>query len=196
VPLRNPGAAANPAGIISVALEVVQTPTFARANNPGNANQLMQAIGAQGAAVFGFFAFADGSDAHWEQLGAIPIDTTKESIAAGASLDGNIVFVGTQPPRGGAGGRLFALTAASGFASIQLPTPIANAQTGDAGAQIARIVVSATTVFLTFNRQGQGRILRYARRDDVRSMQFEVLDGVLQGNRDYYGLEWADGNLY
>src|SRR5262249_36193224 len=81
--------------------------------------------------------------------------------------------------------------------SIQLPTPIANAQTGDAGAQIARIVVSATTVFLTFNRQGQpGRILRYARRDDVRTMQFEVLDGVLLGNRDYYGLEWADGNLY
>src|SRR5262249_44967417 len=123
VPLRNPGAAANPAGIISVALEVVQTPPFARANNPGDATQLMQAIGAQGAAVFGFFAFADGSDAHWEQLGAIPIDTTKESIAAVASLDGNIVFVGTQPPRGGAGGRLFALTAASGFASIQLPTP-------------------------------------------------------------------------
>jgi hypothetical protein len=173
-----------------VALEEVRIPTFARANNPQNANQLMYAIGAQGALVFGFFAFADGSDAHWEQLGVIPIGTTKEPISALGSLDGNVVFVGTQ------GGRLFALPAASGFAPVQLPTPIANPQTADPAAQIARIVLSATTLFLTFNRQGFGQILRYARRSDVGNMQFEVLDGILQGNRNYYGLEWGDGNLY
>jgi hypothetical protein len=174
-----------------VALEVVPTPTFGRANNPNTANQLMQPVGAQGAAVFGLFVFGNGSDAHWEQLGVVPIDTGKESIAALATLDGNIIFVGTL------GGRLFALTAASGFAAVQLPTPVANLQTGDAGAQIARIVVSATTLFLTFNRQGgPGQILRYTRRDDVRNMNFEILDGVLQGNHNYYGLEWGDGNLY
>jgi hypothetical protein len=90
----------------------------------------MYAVGGLFADAYGLYSNPDGSDAHWEYLGSVNIDTQKYQIQCLASYSGSSVLVGTND------GRIFSLDTRSGFA---LETNVTTRK-NDAPGQITRIV--------------------------------------------------------
>lgn len=79
-----------------------------RPSHRDGANNLMQAIGAVSADVYGLFSNDAGGDAHWIYLASAPIDPDKYRISSLSTFHGDNVYVGTTD------GRIFALDASQG----------------------------------------------------------------------------------
>lgn len=87
IPVADAKNARDPVGISRGPVTRVHAPIFSNA-----ANQLMFAAAGLGSQVFGLFANDDGSDLHWEFIGAVP---STENVSSLSSFNGNLVLVGT-----------------------------------------------------------------------------------------------------
>lgn len=82
--------------------------TVPRPSHRDDANNLMQALGAVSAEVYGLFSNDSGGGAHWVYLATVPIDPDTYAVSSLGTFHGDNVYVGTTD------GRIFALDTGQG----------------------------------------------------------------------------------
>jgi hypothetical protein len=145
VPLTKPkpGGSPDPSGL-AVSPNIVNSPTYR--NGMG---ERMMAVGATGNDLYGAFAREDGSDIHWEYLGAI--NAPNAAISCVSSGDGQVIFAGLS------NGMIAGFHTATGAATFHT---IFTGKDGPGG--IIRILMHNTAhAFAIFNRGANGAVLRY-----------------------------------
>jgi hypothetical protein len=149
--------------------------------------QLMYAVafGWATLSIYGLFAEADGSQAHFEHVGVVQSAVHNDTIGAVATADGATVFVGTSA------GRMFKFTVTAGQVAHGQSLPVTLPSGVPQGAVQRIVALSASSAFATYNFGWSGRVLKF------NGTSWNITDSVLPGHA-YFGLECDDtgGQLF